>query len=262
MTKTFQYMPSQIRHSLNEIVENLDFSNLTITFDIVRESVEKYQANSQDIITGITNQILHSYFIKKNKDKYYIHPMLKFFSESTKNQNEILHYGLYRYTESYFDAIEFLYDEFDRLYGDFKQSQDLIKLKLMKVFEKTLAQKSVKNNVERALKWLTDCDFIMKKRGPTGGFNYIINEYEPNPFIFFFSLLDELKKEKYPDINESWLLKKSKIVKIWFLRKRNLSKILKMLMKSNYILFGQLTGNTINLTKSKFERWNFYYNLK
>ncbi len=256
MTKTFQYMLKQIRPILIDIVKNLDFEKRNVAREDITKIVEKYQ-DKETTIKGIISQIINSYFISKKKE-IYIHPLLEFFSESKKHQNEVLHYGLYRYVEPYFDVIEHLFNDFNKSGGIYKKRRAILELKLINTIESSLKQASKLNNVSRALLNLEDCKLIENRKDGRGNFEVLIKEYHPDSKIFFFTLLDELNTRKNPGINQGDILRLN-VTKIWFLKNRNLSNILNQLKNMGYISFGHLTGGTININKEKIEKWRFIY---
>lgn len=257
MTKTFQYMLKQIRPILIEIVENLDFEKKIVERETIAEIVEKYH-EKKTTVTGTISQIIKSYFFVLN-DEIYIHPLLETFVESEKCQNEVLHYGLYRYVEPYFDVINYLYSEFDKSSGIFKKNRDIINSRLINIFDKELTQRSKLNNIIRALGNLKECRLIEYEDDVRGKSNLIIKDYIPEIRIFFFTLLDELKEKNYPGVNQGDILKLN-VAKIWFLKNKNLSYLLNQLRNHNYISFGHLTSGTVNINKTKIEKWRFLYN--
>ena len=258
MTKTFQYMLKQIRPILTEIVENLDFKKRNVDREDITKIVEKYQ-DKETTIKGIISQIINSYFISDKKE-IYVHPLLEFFSESKKNQNEVLHYGLHRYVDPYFTVIEYLFNDFNKSSGIYKKRRTILELKLINTFENSLKQASKLNNVSRALLNLEECKLIENNKDGRGNIELLIKEYQPDSKIFFFTLIYELEKKRIPGINQGDILKLD-VVKIWFLKKRNLSNILNQLKNMNYISFGHLTGGTININKEKIEKWRFFLRL-
>ena len=258
MVKTFQYMLKQIKPILIEIVNDKDLGDFTFSRTYITQIVEKYHDKSSTI-NGTTNQIIDSYFIKKDKD-IFLHPIMNHFLASPNNQVNILHYGLYRYVDPYFIVIEYLFNQFSQTYGIFQKRRDSLEMQLMNTFDPELAQRSKTNNISRALSNLEECNIIEQKKDVRGKVNIIIRTGNPDPLIFYYTLLDELRVIKFPGVNEGDILTKMNITKVWFLNKTNLSKILNNLMKLDYLSFGQLTGGTINFNKTKIEKWRFYYN--
>lgn len=256
MVKTFQYMLKQIKPILIEIVKDLD--NFKINRSYITQIVEKYH-NKTTIINGITTQIIDSYFIKQDKD-IFIHPMMNYFLNSKNNQDNILHYGLYRYVEPYFIVIDYLYNQFSKAQGIFQKRKNTLEKQLMNAFDPELSQRSKTNNIGRALSNLEECNIIEQKKDVRGKINLIIRTGDPDPLIFYYTLLDELRESNFLGINEGYILTNMNITKVWFLNKSKLSKILNNLMKLDYLSFGQLTGGTININKAKIENWRFYYN--
>jgi len=256
MTKTFQYMLKQIRPILIEIVENLDFEKRNVAKEDITKIIENYQ-DKETTIKGLVSQIINSYFISEKKE-IYIHPLLEYFSESKKHQNEVLHYGLYRYVEPYFTIIEHLFNDFNKTSGIYKKRRAILEFKLINTLESSLKQASKLNNVSRALLNLEECKLIENRKDGRGNIEILIKEYQPDSKIFFFTLLNELKQKKIPGINQGDILKLD-VVKVWFLKNRNLSNILNQLKNMNYISFGHLTGGTININKEKIEKWRSIY---
>jgi len=256
-TKTFQYTLNQIRPILREIVENIDFEKKIVERETIAGIVEKYHEKKLTI-RGTISQIIKSYFLVLN-DEIYIHPLLETFMESEKHQNEILHYGLYRYVKPYFDVIDYLYSEFDKSSGTFIKNRKIINSRLINIFDKELTQRSKLNNIDRSLSNLKECNLIDYKEDIRSKINLIIKEYIPEMRIFFFSLLDELKEKNYPGVNQGDILKFN-VAKIYFLKNKNLSYILNQLRNHNYISFGHLTSGTVNINKTKIEKWRFLYN--
>lgn len=135
-----------------------------------------------------------------------------------------------------------------------------------KKFDKKIVMYKLKNSVFSNNTFATRDNKIgialrlLKNRGKLNyDRKYIwINHHEKINFDNFFTdFLKELVRRKEPNVNVSFIYFNFYITRLYFIRNSSeLEKLFKNAMRKNLISFGQLTGNTINISNYAYKKYN------